>query len=53
VAAELEKVLAAGAVPSSEALREKVDPRPPLRPEVNVPEPDLAHYDKLLEEAAA
>lgn len=53
VAAELEKILAEGAVPSSEALREKVDPRPPVRPEVNVFEPNLADYDALLEEAAA
>jgi transposase len=53
VAAELEKVLAAGLVPSSETLREVVSPRPPARPEVNVSEPDLADYDALLEEAAA
>lgn len=52
VAAELEKVLAEGAVPSSEALRKAVDPRPPARPEVNVSEPDLTNYDALLEEAA-
>lgn len=53
VAAELEKVLAQGAVPSSEELRTLVDPRPPVRPEVNVLEPNLADYDALLEEAAA
>jgi hypothetical protein len=53
VAAELEKVLAQGIVPSSEELRKLVDPRPPVRPEVNVSEPNLADYDALLEEAAA
>lgn len=53
VAAELEKVLAEGKVPSSEALRSAVDPRPPARPEVNVTDPDLTKYDLLLEEVAA
>jgi len=53
VAAELEKVLAQGAVPASEELRKVVNPRPPERPEVNVSEPDLAKYDELFEEAAA
>lgn len=53
VAAELEKVLAEGKVPSSEALRSVVDPRPLERPEVNVKEPDLKNYDCLIEEAAA
>ena len=53
VVAELEKALAEGVVPSSEALRKAVDPRPPERPEVNVSEPNLADYDALLEEAAA
>lgn len=52
VAAELEKVLAEGKVPSSEALRSVVDPRPPARPEVNVTDPDLTTYDLLIEEAA-
>ena len=52
VAAELERVLAQGAVPSSEDLRKVVNPRPPARPEVNVTEPDLANYDALIEEAA-
>jgi hypothetical protein len=53
VAAELEKVLAEGKVPSSEALRSAIDPRPLIRPEVNVNEPDLKNYDALIEEAAA
>lgn len=53
VAAELEKTLAEGKVPSSEAIRSAVDPRPPARPEVNVTEPDLLTYDSLIEEAAA
>jgi transposase len=52
VGAELEKVLAEGAVPACEELRKRVDPRPPARPEVNVAEPDLADYDVLIEEAA-
>lgn len=52
VEAELEKVLAEDRVPSSEALRAAVDPRPPARPEVNVKEPDLTTYDQLIEEAA-
>lgn len=52
VAAELEKVLAEGKVPSSEALRSVVAPRLPERPEVNVTDPDLAAYDLLIEEAA-
>jgi transposase len=53
VSGELEKILAQGAVPSSEELRKVVNPRPPARPEVNVSEPDLTKYDELLEEAAA
>jgi transposase len=53
VAVELEKVLVEGKVPSSEALRNAVDPRPPARPEVNVTDPDLAKYDLLIQEAAA
>ncbi len=53
VAVELEKVLAEGAVPSSEEIRKIVNPRPPARPEVNVSEPDLNTYDELYEEAAA
>ncbi len=53
VAAELEKVLAEGKVPSSEALRSAIDPRPLVRPEVRVNEPDLKNYDALIEEAAA
>lgn len=44
----LEELLAAGELPDSEAVRARVAPRSPERPEVNVQEPSLHIYDKLL-----
>jgi len=53
----LEEALALGEVPSSEAVRREVAPRPAARPEVHVQEPNPALYDQLLspepEEVAA
>lgn len=48
VAEVLEEALARGEVPSSEMVREAVNPRPATRPEVRVQEPNPAQYDDLL-----
>ncbi len=53
VAAALEDLLAGDELPDSEAVRARVAPRPPERPEVQVQEPTLGTYDALLVEEAA
>jgi hypothetical protein len=52
VATALELFLDQGELPTSEAVREVVDPRPAERPRVHVQEPDPGAYDALLEDAA-
>ncbi len=52
VAAALELFLEEGELPTSEAVKAIVAPRPEQRPEVHVNEPDPSVYDALLQEAA-
>ncbi|MBL4849489.1 MAG: IS21 family transposase [Planctomycetes bacterium] len=53
VAAALGLFLDEGELPTSEAVKAIVDPRPETRPEVHVDEPDPSAYDALLELEAA
>jgi len=52
VAFALELFLEEGELPTSDAVKAIVDPRPEQRPEVHVDEPDPSVYDALLQEAA-